>query len=210
MAITNVTNKFFTWFLRRSPAAADKPDVTYEVIVPPAVSGDAQPPVEIERYTDIESIIGTSVQSRLTETGLVGPDGRLLREHNRASVLLGCYHVVTSVQGNNKDGVASRHVAGQCVFCCAEQLPALQSAAITRSDFDRLTAFCNECARMTASGQLCCARHAISVPTPDGRTLYLTPDEAEASRRQGIVAMVFEPLKNLFMQEPQSHKEDPS
>lgn len=194
------TFKFWDWVLNRSPKNAAKPNVQSNPI---DNVGSASIPIgaePLETYLEIESILGGPIKIGLEEGSLKGPDGQLIRTSNRASILLGCNHIVAQFQALDQEDRHIRGIAGKCFHCDLEGQELLQKGKITVFDAERLSLVCSDCGKITESGQLCCPKHYTAVSNPDGTTTYLSPEDAEEQDRQNTTKTILSSIALLFGQ----------
>lgn len=195
--------KFWDWLLKRSPQNAAKPNVQ-----PNPIDGidsiNASTCTEpLEQYTEIVSILGSSVKIGSEEGSLRGPNGQLIRSHNKLSIVIGCHHIVAQFQALDHEDRHIRGIAGPCFHCGSELQKLLESGKITAFDAERLSLVCTDCAKITVSGQLCCPKHYTTVSNPDGTKIYLSPEDAEEQKRQNTTKTILNSVALLFGQNSQ-------
>lgn len=198
---------FLDILLRRSPKNAAVPKVQP---APPATS--AQPGTgssvrPLERNVEVSSIAGLLTELRRVETRYMGADGEVIHcLEAHGGFVLGCGHHGTA-QASAEEGPRGREIAGLCAYCVREYQPLVEKGEIDPLQAERLSLVCNECARMTTSGHLCCPRHSTKVTAEDGSTQYIDPDTAKSASRQSTIAKALSVFQYLFG-EPQEQQED--
>ena len=199
----NFILKFWKWFFNRSPQNAATPNVQpkpTEGVDNTAASTGAEP---LEQYIETESILDGPIRIGFEEGALRGPNGQLIRTRNRASILLGCHHIVCQVQAVDQQDRHIRGIAGKCFYCDLEGQELLQKGQISLFDAERLSLICTDCGKITLSGQLCCPKHYTAVVNPDGTTAYLSPEDAEEQKRQNTTKTILNSVALLFGQNSQ-------
>jgi len=194
---------FWEWVLKRSPQNAAKPNVQPNAIDSVGNINIPTGTEPLETYIDTESILGGPIKIGSEEGALKGPDGQLIRAHNKISILLGCDHIVTQFQASDQDGHHVRGIAGKCSKCFQEMAELLQKGQITVFDAERLSLVCTDCGKITNSGQLCCPRHYTAVSNPDGTKTYLSPEDAEEQNRKYTANTILSTIALLFGQNSQ-------
>lgn len=192
---------------RRSPKNAATPNVQPG---PPAAS--AQPGTgssvrPLERNVEVSSIAGLLNELRRVDSRYLGDNGEIiscLEDHSQ--FVLGCGHHGTA-QASAEEGPHSRAIAGLCAYCVRDYQPLVEKGEIDALQAERLSLICNECARMTTSGHLCCPRHSTKVTAEDGSTQYIDPDTAKSASRQSTIVKALSVFQYLFG-EPQEQQED--
>ena len=206
----NINLKFWQWLLNRSSQNAAMPNVqpnTNDSVGRINIPIDTEP---LETYIETGSLLGSLIKIGSEEGALRGPNGQLIRSHNKLSILLGCNHVVTQFQALDKEDRHIRGIAGRCFYCDLEGQELLQKGLITVFDSERLSLVCTDCAKITNSGQLCCPKHYTAVSNPDGTTTYLSPEDAEEQDRQKTTKTILSSIALLFGQNSQEISQENS
>lgn len=167
----------------------------------------------IERNMEMESAVGLSLRIGRIQSLLRGEHGELIRVSEQKPCLLGCGHIISQLQPEDRQGCHIRGLAGPCAFCLRDYSQGVQKGQISPSDAERLSLVCTDCARMTSSGVLCCPKHYTTVMAPDGSERYVDPDGAAQLRRQETVSKAFAVFLSLFQEDntdPQPAKEEGS
>ena len=199
----NFSSKFWEWLLKRSPQNAAQPNVQPNPI---DSVGNINIPIctePLDTSIETDSILGGPIKIGSEEGALKGPDGQLIRAHNKLSILLGCNHIVAQFQALDQEDRHIRGIAGKCFYCALEVQGLLQKGKITVFDAERLALVCSDCGKITNSGQLCCPKHYTAVPNPDGTTTYLSPEDAEEQNRQNTTKTILSSIALLFGQNSQ-------
>lgn len=201
--MSNFASRLWHWLLNRSPKNAARPNVQPNPIDSVGninIPTDTEP---LETYIETESNLGSPVKIGSEEGALRGPDGQLIRAHNKLSILLGCNHIVAQFQALDQEDRHIRGVAGKCFYCDQEVQELLQKGKITVFDAERSALVCTDCGKITKSGQLCCPKHYTAVSNPDGTTTYLSPEDAEEQDRQKTTKTILSSIALLFGQNSQ-------
>jgi hypothetical protein len=160
----------------------------------------AQP---LEIGTTRQPIVGSLAEFVSIQSSVRGVEGELATSEVSLAILLGCHHIVSQLQAEDKDGRHIRGIAGRCVYCSQEMQAAIASGQIDPQTADRLSLICTDCAALTASGHLCCPKHRVAVSSPDGKPIYFGPDDIEAQRKHDVMNKVWVPFMFLFGKDPQ-------
>lgn len=199
--------KIWEYIFRRSPQNAAKPDVGYEN---PEITGGSASAVgqPLETNARFESILGFCTKVGSIDSAAKGPYRDLITVHNHQSILAGaCNHVVTQIQSVDTEQHHVRGLAGPCVCCTHENQQRLQKGEISPPDAERLSLVCSDCGKITTSGLLACPRHYTAVAGPDGKTIYLDPEEAKQLKRKETLSRSLGALKFLFGQDVTQREE---
>jgi len=194
---------FWEWVLKRSPQNAAKPNVQPNPIDSVDNINIPTGTEPFETYIETESILGGPIKIGSEEGTLRGPNGQLIRAHNKISILLGCHHSVAQFQALDQEDRHIRGIDGKCYYCDLEVQELLQKGQITVFDAERLSLVCTDCGKITNSGQLCCPRHYTAVSNPDGTKTYLSPEDAEAQNRKNTANTILSTIALLFRQNSQ-------
>jgi len=197
---------FLDILLRRSSKNAAVPKV--QPGPPPASTwSNAGAPIRpLERNIEVNRVVGLLNEQCHVETRYMGADGELIYcIEDHGGLVLGCGHHGTA-HISVKEATCGRGIAGVCVYCAREYQPLVEKGEIDALQAERLSLVCNECARMTTAGHLCCPRHATKVTAEDGTIQYIDPDTAKSAARQNTIAKAVGALMCLFG-EPQEQQE---
>jgi len=184
---------------RRSPKNAATPNVQ---AAPPAASAqsNAGAPIEpLERNVEVRSIRGLLNDLHRLDGRYRSAEGELIsRCEAEEGIALTCGHIGTAFRPSGERDRAETWIAGQCAYCVREYQHLVEKGEIDPLQAERLSLVCNECARMTTAGHLCCPRHATKVTAEDGTIQYIDPDTAKSASRQGTIAKALSVFQYLF------------
>ncbi len=167
---------FLDYLFRRSPKNAATPNVQPAPPVASAQPGTGSSVRPLERNVEVSSIAGLLNELRRVETRYVGADGEVIHcLEAHGGFVLGCGHHGTA-QAGAEEGTRGREIAGVCAYCVRDYQPLVDKGELDPLQAERLSLVCNECARMTTSGHLCCPRHSRKVTAEDGTTPVHRPD----------------------------------
>jgi hypothetical protein len=197
-------HRLWKYLFERSPRATSTPNVQPQA-PDPVASG--QP---IERNLDMQSAVGLLLRVGRIENLLRGDEGELIRAHEHKSCLLGCGHIITQLQPEERDGCHIRGLGGPCAYCLRENTGRLDKGELSPFDAERLSLVCSDCAKMTSSGVLCCPRHYTAVTAADGSEQYVDRDGAVQLKRQRTIAKAFGLVRSLFGEEEEPPSQSPS
>lgn len=153
----------------------------------------------IEEFVEFESVAGMHLNYGRKESGFIGPHGQLLRSKENISLIIGCGCKIDADKNSGKK------IAGVCQFCKEENLKELQKGKITLFNAERLSLVCTDCARRSASGLLCCPRHATRVQTEEGE-IYADPQQLEDIERKNTIQKIISPFIQLFTEDGSDEK----
>ncbi|MDI6449139.1 hypothetical protein [Anaerobaca lacustris] len=184
---------------RRSPKNAATPNVQP---APPATSAQssASAPIEpLERNVEVRSIRGLLNDLHRLDGRYRSAEGELIsRCEAEEGIVLTCGHIGTAFRPSPEKDRAETWIAGLCTYCVREYQSLVEKGELDALQAERLSLICNECARMTTSGHLCCPRHSTKVTAEDGSTKYIDPDTAKSASRQSTIVKALSVLQYLF------------
>jgi hypothetical protein len=211
MVMSNFASKLWTWIFNRSPQQASNP----KPVMPPDEPinySHCEFDNQFESYSETQSIQGFISKLGWQETGARTPDGKLFRNHDSLALPIGCGHIVMQQQAVDQQDRHIRGIAGICFYCQQELIKASSRGEISLFDAERLSLVCSDCGKITVSGHLCCPKHYASVKGPDGKDVYLGPNEIKKQEQSQITARVLGPLLDLFSEDqpqlPQKRETD--
>ena len=134
-------SKFWDWLFKRSPCNALNPNVQGNPSDPAteATWGPRDYPIETNILR--QPIAGSVTELVTVETAARTSDGQLVTQRIPLALSLGCGHIVSQMQAEDREGKHIRGIAGPCAFCAKELQEAVCAGKIDVKSADRQKAF---------------------------------------------------------------------
>lgn len=201
MAMSNFASKLWNWLWNRSPHNAAQPNSAAPSDQQPSGQDLASSVRTFETYIETQSIQGFFTKVGWKESGVKTPDDELYRTRDNSALLLGCGHLVGQQQQVDQQDRHIKGIAGICSYCFADMQKSLARGEITPFDAERLSLVCSDCGKIAVSGQLCCPKHYARLIGPDGKEVYLGPDDIKKQEQHRLIAKVLGPVLDLFLED---------